>query len=90
MRQKNTAQKIAAASIQTVQQVQFKLQKLHSNYDIIVENHDDLESSNGKLEKQVSDLKAAAPITTIEKVYNKINQLVIREVKKPGLHGCGF
>ena len=35
MRQKNTtAQKMAAVSIQTVQQVQFKLQELHSNYDI--------------------------------------------------------
>ena len=32
MRQKNTAQKMAAVSIQTVQQVQFKLQELHSNY----------------------------------------------------------
>ena len=71
MRQKNTAQKMAAVSIQTVQQVQFKLQELHSNYDIIVENHANLEISNGKLEKQVSDLQAAAPITTIEKVYDK-------------------
>ena len=71
MRQKNTAQKIAAASIETVQQVQFKLQELHSNYEIIVENHANLEISNGKLEKQVSDLQAAAPITKIEKVYDK-------------------
>ena len=71
MRQKNTAQKMAAVSIQTVQQVQFKLQELHSSYDIIVENHANLEISNGKLEKQVSDLQAAAPITKIEKVYDK-------------------
>ena len=67
-RQKNTAQKTTAAGMQTVQQVQKKLQELHSNYDIIVENHAKLEISNGKLEKQVSDLLAAAPITTIEKV----------------------
>ena len=71
MRQKNTAQKMAAVSIQTVQQVQFQLQELHSSYDIIVENHADLEISNDKLEKQVSDLQAASPITKIEKVHDK-------------------
>ena len=58
--------------MQTVQKVQFKLQELHHlNYDIIVDNHAEVEISNGKLEKQVSDLLAAAPITTIEKVYDK-------------------
>ena len=62
MRQKNMAQKTAAASMQTVEQVQFKLQELHLNYETIVDNHTKLEISNGQLEKKVSDLLAAAPI----------------------------
>jgi hypothetical protein len=58
MRQKNMAQKTAAASMQTVEQVQYKLQQLHLNYETIVEDQAKLEIGSGKLEKQVSDLLA--------------------------------
>ena len=60
MRQKNMAQKTAATSMQTVEQVQYKLQQLHLNYETIVEveDHAKLEISSGKLEKKVSDLLA--------------------------------
>ena len=57
--------------MQTTDQVQSKLQELHLNYGSIVEDYTELEISNDKLEKQVSNLQAAAPITTIEKVYDK-------------------
>ena len=60
MRQKNMAQKTAATSMQKVEQVQYKLQQLHLNYETIVEveDHAKLEISSGKLEKKVSDLLA--------------------------------
>ena len=45
MRQKNIAQKTAAASMQTTDQVQSKLQELHLNYGSIVEDYAKLEIS---------------------------------------------
>ena len=71
VRKKSIAQKTAAASIKTVQQVELKLLELSLNNNLIVQNNVELEITNNELEKKVRDLSAAAPINIIEKVYDK-------------------